>query len=138
MTSPRSTAVLAGENFEAVLAVTGHATDDTLDGEVRVALTTTARFEAAASVCWYRPDLLSFQRQLDEMYSTLSGVAELSDCEAGLELRVELEDGRGAISGRVGDPALATYLEFKRVPTDQTYLRDAVADFRRIGDALSG
>jgi hypothetical protein len=129
--------VLAGENFEAVLAVTGHVAGDTVDGEVRVALTTTARFEAAASVRWYCPDLRSFQRQLDDMYSSLSGVAELWDCEARLELRVELEDGRGTISGRVGDPALGTRLEFKRVPTDQSYLREAIAGFRRIGDALS-
>jgi hypothetical protein len=126
-------ATLRGDGFEAVIGATAYTESDgdMVDGAVRVAVTGTARFEAAVSTTWLALDLEAFKRELEALHSTLSGKAVLFELENRVELKVELQGGRGTISGFAQDH-VAGRLEFDSIVTDQSYLFDVIEGLRHI------
>jgi hypothetical protein len=131
---------LRGEGFEARLAASGYQfptrsdPDDAqwVGGEIKVAMTgAKSEFGASRTVSLWAPELERFERELRQLWSSLSGEAVLTDMEGELELRVRLEKGRGSISGFVKDHR-GFELRFESIPTDQSYLFDAVVGLGRI------
>src|SRR5690349_19494994 len=82
---------LRGDGFEAFIGATAYADTERelVKGEVRVALTGTARFEAFVPATWWAEGLAEFHAELANLYSMLSGEAALSDV-GNVELRVKL------------------------------------------------
>lgn len=134
---------LRGDGFEARVSASGYRYPDTTDpddaqwvlGSVDVTVTGAARFRAAANVSFWAEELQAFQRQLAALHANLSGEAVLTHLEGMVELRVRLDRGRGSIAGFVQDQGGAR-LQFDEIPTDQSYLFDAVAGLERIVDSF--
>ena len=68
------------------------------------------------------------------MLDDMSGVAVFSTVEEQVELTIRLDSGKGAVEGRVRDHAVAI-LEFE-AQTDQSYLRQTLADLMRVTTAF--
>jgi hypothetical protein len=134
---------LRGHGFEAFIGATGYRYPDTsdpddgnwVDGEINVAISGPVQFRAAAALSFWAPELEAFQRELAELHSSLSGEAVLTHMEGVVRLHVRLSRGRGTIAGFIRSPEGAR-LEFEDVPTDQSFLFDAVAGLGRITEAF--
>jgi hypothetical protein len=114
---------LRGEGFEAFIGATAYADAacERVQGEVWLALTGTARFEAAVPATWSAEGLAAFHAQLASVYSTLSGEAVLSDV-GNIEIHVKLEHGRDDISGGVQHEMGRASSSTASAPTRRTYL----------------
>lgn len=129
-----------GNEFRLTLQVAGYERrrsgesydDNWLRGQVTLELThpPTATFEAKIDVAWQTTDLLAFQEALQRLLDDLTGVATLSTLEDQVELRIQLESGKGTVEGRVEAHALAA-LEFEGT-TDQSFLKQTLTELRQV------
>lgn len=133
-------AVITGEGFRFVLGVVGYERADAteedanwLDGLASAELSggRGPLFRARCSVAWTTTDLARFEASLRALLDDLNGTATLTTLEDQVELRIELTNGRGSLSGRIEQHALAA-LEFEAIPTDQSYLAPALESLRSI------
>lgn len=79
-------------------------------------------------------ELARFRDELGELDRTLTGSATLAHHEYNLGATITLAKGKGTLSGFVRE--WSTSLEFKDVPTDQSYVRQALDGFDAILDAF--
>jgi hypothetical protein len=79
-------------------------------------------------------ELADFRDQLRELDRTLSGSATLQHHEHQLGATITLAKGKGTLAGFVRE--WSTVLEFKDVPTDQSYVRQALDGFEAIVDGF--
>jgi len=105
-----------------------------LSGEVELRVGVSAPFHVKMPVKLHTEDLARFQGELERLDRELAGQAVLSNVDSDLQTTVTLASGKGTISGLVRESGTA--LRFKEVPVDQTYVREALQDFRAISAAF--
>jgi hypothetical protein len=132
-------AMLRGDGFAAVFSAWGYERPDAADaddgnwvsGEFELSLHTPGYFRALVKLSWRAEQLRRFYDELVQLDKTLNGKAHLAHMEGMVELSVRLDHGRGSFTGYVAEPG-ASRLEFEGIPTDQSFLAEALAGFKRI------
>jgi hypothetical protein len=80
-------------------------------------------------------ELAGFRDQLRELDRVLTGTATLEHHDGQLGATFTLDKGKGTLCGFVRELAGAS-LEFKDVATDQSYVRQALAEFDAVIEAF--
>jgi hypothetical protein len=94
-------------------------------------------FAASCQVFLPPADLASFAGELERLTRELSGTATLCRNPDYFQVRIEMQHGKGMMSGVVFDTA-TTKLEFDAVHLDQTYLDRPLREFKALAWAASG
>jgi hypothetical protein len=119
---------LRGQDFAARISASGYKHPDTenpydqqsVSGTVDLSYVSgDIRWTTAASLTFDAEDLVASQRELAALHATLSGEAVIVSADDMLQLRVQLTDGKGVISGWLQEHGVARF-EFGHIHTDQS------------------
>jgi hypothetical protein len=114
-------------------AATGEVWDDNwLRGavDIDIAQPPTATFRAKCDVAWQTTELRAFHESLRTLLDDLTGTAKLTTIEDQVELTIELNSGKGTLTGRIEAHAVAA-LEFEAA-IEQTFLADTLTALRAV------
>ena len=99
-----------------------------VNAEIDVAAGGAASFRAAIRATLRTDELARFRDELRTLDSTMTGEAELRHLEDEIEVRIRLKRGKGTLQGAVRDH-VGPELQFGEVEIDQSFVREALADF---------
>ncbi len=98
-----------------------------IKAEAELTASRTGTFAGRHDLWLFTPDLASFRDELGTLDRDLSGDATLRHIEDQLKIAITLTAGRGTIAGFIREHGGAA-LSFEHYGTDQTYVRQALAD----------
>jgi hypothetical protein len=132
-------ATLLGETAELTLDIAKLVPDrGELEGYLSVDVRHRAyRFAATCQVFLPPADLVSFASELELLARELSGTATLCRNPDYFQVRIEMRNGKGSMSGVIFSTA-TTKLEFDGVHFDQTYLDRPLREFTALALSTSG
>jgi hypothetical protein len=106
-----------------------------LVADAELSVGTTGLFSGSHRLSLHVPDLKRFVDELRALDRDLTGEAKLEHAEDQLAVTIALAAGKGTLAGHLREEVGAT-LSFSHMPTDQTYVREALGEFTALTAAF--